>query len=120
MKIDLQGTLTPVSAVSQTDKGKDKAAVTGSVGPVAVSAFAESAERDVKQHMAAIASQLQEFLNSSQRDVEFHVEADTHVQVVTVRDSVTGQVIRQFPNEEVIRVVKNLTAQQGTLLDEAV
>jgi flagellar protein FlaG len=70
--------------------------------------------------MAAVASQLQEFLNSSQRDVEFRVDAETHLQVVTVRDSVTGQVIRQFPNEDVIRVVKNLTAQQGTLLDEAV
>jgi flagellar protein FlaG len=119
MKIELLGALTPVSQVPRSDKHPAKTTASGST-PAAVSAFAESTARDLRQQMAAVASQLQEFLNSSQRDVEFHVDADTHRQVVTVRDSVTGQVIRQFPNEDVIRVVKNLTAQQGTLLDEAV
>jgi flagellar protein FlaG len=119
MKIELLGALTPVSAVPRSDKHPAKATASGPT-PAAVSALAESTARDLRQQMAAVASQLQEFLNSSQRDVEFHVDADTHLQVVTVRDSLTGQVIRQFPNEDVIRVVKNLTAQQGTLLDEAV
>jgi flagellar protein FlaG len=120
MKIELLGAVTPVSEVPRSAKHPANATASGSMSPAAVSAFVESTARDRRQQMAAVASQLQEFLNSSQRDVEFHVDADTQRQVVTVRDSVTGQVIRQFPNEDVIRVVKNLTAQQGTLLDEAV
>ncbi|MEO8314606.1 MAG: flagellar protein FlaG [Pseudomonadota bacterium] len=119
MKIETLGPPTTVSEVTRSAKHQASATASGSM-PAAVSAFAESAERDLRQQMAAVASRLQEFLNSSQRDVEFHVDADTHVQVVTVRDAVTGQVIRQFPNEEAIRQVKNLTAQQGALLDEAV
>jgi flagellar protein FlaG len=120
MNTEMLGALTSASQAPRSAKHEVNTAASGTPSPVAVSAVAESAARDLSQKMAAVASQLQDFLNSSQRDVEFRVDADTHLQVLTVRDSITGQVIRQFPNEDVIRVVKNLTAQQGTLLDEAV
>ena len=120
MDIGSLGALTPVSAVSRSANDQGSSTTAESTSPAVVSAIAEPGTGDLRQRMAAVASQLQEFLNSSQRDVEFSVEPDTHVQVVTVRDTLTGQVIRQFPNEDVIRVVRNLTAQQGTLLDEAV
>jgi flagellar protein FlaG len=120
MNTEMLGVLTSASQAPRSTKSQANTTASGTQSPVAASAVAESAARDQRQKMAAVASQLQDFLNSSQRDVEFHVDADTHLQVVTVRDSITGQVIRQFPNEDVIRVVRNLTAQQGTLLDEAV
>lgn len=72
---------------------------------------------DPKAQLEAVAKQLQEYLQSSQRDVEFRVDADTHAQVVTVRDSATGEVIRQMPSEEVLRVMRNLYAAQGSLFD---
>ena len=67
--------------------------------------------------MTAIAAQLQEYLQSSERDVEFRVDADTDAQVVTVRNAATGDVVRQMPSEEALRVIKNLIADQGTLLN---
>ena len=78
---------------------------------------AEAPEPVGKQQMEAIASQLQEFLRSSERDIEFRVDADTKAQVITVRDATSGEVIRQFPNEDALRVLKNLAAQQGTLFN---
>jgi flagellar protein FlaG len=70
-----------------------------------------------QKQLEAIASQLQEFLSSSDRDIEFRVDADTKAQVVTVRDARSGEVIRQFPNADALRVLKNLAAQQGTLFN---
>jgi flagellar protein FlaG len=118
MDIVMLKALMPVSGVLQSSDDRRKSTASGSADPAAVSAVVESGERDLQRQLAAVASQLQDFLNSSQREVEFSVDADTNVQVLTVRDSVTGQVIRQFPNEDVIRVIRNLTAQQGTLLNE--
>ena len=87
------------------------------------SAGTESTQRSAPapsgaQQLAAIAKQLQEFLQNSQRDIEFSVDADTKAQVVTVRDSNTGDVIRQIPSEEALRIIKNLDGKLGSLVDQ--
>jgi flagellar protein FlaG len=63
---------------------------------------------------------LQTYLKSTQRDIEFTVDGDTGSQVVTVRDANTGDVIRQMPTAEALRILKNLNAGQGTLLNRTV
>jgi flagellar protein FlaG len=120
MEIGSVKALAPVSAVLQSTNEPGNSTASGAMDPAAALTFAQPREPALHFDMDAIASELQNFLNSSQRDVEFRVDADTQVQILTVRDSVTGQVIRQFPNEDVSRVLKNLTAQQGTLLNELV
>jgi len=94
------------------------AAVKPVVAPAAVVPTADSVQRNLKSQAAAIAAQLQEYLQSTRRDIEFRVDADTGTQVVTVRDANTGEVIRQMPSEEVLRVLKSLNAPQGTLVDQ--
>ena len=93
------------------------AAVKPVVATAAAPSPAQSLQQDMKDQAAAIAAQLQDFLQSSRRDVEFRVDADTHTQIVTVRDANTGDVIRQMPSVEALRVLKSLNAAQGTLLD---
>lgn len=119
MDIGLARALTPVSAIPPSNNDQARPAASGSPGPAAASVVAVD-HVPASGKLEAIASQLQEFLNTSQRDIEFRVDADTHVQVVTVRDAVSGDVIRQMPGEDVLRVLKNLGAQQGTFLNEAV
>jgi flagellar protein FlaG len=120
MEMSLGKVLIPVSPDLPTSNDRSQTTAQGTERPGAVSPVAELPQRKLQAQMAAIASQLQEFLSTSDRDIEFRVDADTHAQVVTVRDATSGEVIRQFPSEDVLRVLKNVAAQQGTLLDEIV
>ena len=108
----------PTDTVSKAAKyALTPAAVKPVVATAAAPSPAQSLQQDMKDQAAAIAAQLQDFLQSSRRDVEFRVDADTHTQIVTVRDANTGDVIRQMPSVEALRVLKSLNAAQGTLLD---
>jgi flagellar protein FlaG len=129
--MDIQGLKapTPVSPGLAQSADKSLQAATGAVTPVAVKPVVampeqapaqEAPQRDIKSQTAAIAAQLQSYLKSSQRDIEFTVDGDTGSQVVTVRDANTGDVIRQMPSEEALRILKNLNAGQGTLLNRTV
>jgi len=50
------------------------------------------------------------------RDLRFSMDEDTKSTVVKVVDSNTGEVIRQFPTEEVLQIAKALDKWQGMLI----
>lgn len=52
------------------------------------------------------ARQLQHYSANSGRTLEFQVDDQSGLTVVTVKDSSTGDVIRQIPNEEVVRLAR--------------
>jgi flagellar protein FlaG len=72
---------------------------------------------DVRELSARIAKQLERFLKDSGRDVEYRVDADAEATVITVRRSDTGEVVRQFPNEEALAWLRRHNEQSGTFLD---
>ena len=126
--MDIPGSkpVAPVATVLQSTTDSVSRTATDALTPAVVKPVvataaapspAQSLQQDMKDQAAAIAAQLQDFLQSSRRDVEFRVDADTHTQIVTVRDANTGDVIRQMPSVEALRVLKSLNAAQGTLLD---
>lgn len=51
--------------------------------------------------------------------VRFEVDADTDRLVVKVVDRLSGELIRQIPSEEVLRIAKLLGRVQGTLVSQA-
>jgi len=66
---------------------------------------------------------VQELLQSQVRSLEFEVDAESGVDIVTVLDGDTGEVIRRFPADEVVAsarfIAQNLPdAANGLLLDE--
>ncbi len=71
--------------------------------------------------MQRVAMQIQKYLASSGRTLEFRVDEQTSMIVVTVKDTQSGDVIRQIPNEEAIRLAQVLESQAhgntGALLD---
>lgn len=69
--------------------------------------------RDTQQ---AIAELVQRFLQASTRNLEFYVEEASGKPVIVVRDA-EGQVIRQIPGEEALRMMRRMNAQSGTLFD---
>jgi flagellar protein FlaG len=54
------------------------------------------------------ARQLEAFMASMNRYLEFRVDQDSGRTVVTVKDQSTGEVVRQIPSEEVLRLAQNL------------
>ena len=89
-----------------------QAAVRAATVPVVQIDRAGSQER-----MQAVAQQLRDYLNSVGRDLEFRVDADTREMVITVRESDTGQVIRQIPSPEALQMRRYLDEWSGTFVD---
>lgn len=73
--------------------------------------------QDVSAAVRAAAQQIDSYLKSVGRQVEFRVDDATGMTVVTVRETATGDVIRQIPNEEVLQLARRFEAGSGTLLD---
>jgi flagellar protein FlaG len=67
--------------------------------------------------MRAVAKQIETYLKANGRDLQFSVDEESGRTVVTVRNSSTGEVIRQIPDAEALRIAQSLGNQPGTLLD---
>jgi flagellar protein FlaG len=60
------------------------------------------------------ARQLETFMESMNRYLEFRIDQDSGRTVVTVKDKTTGDVVRQIPTEEVLRLAQNLGGKGHT------
>ncbi len=75
------------------------------------------APQEMNAAVRAAARQIDSYLKSVSREVEFRVDEESGVTVVTVRNTATGEVIRQIPNEEVLQLARRFTDRSGALLD---
>ena len=67
------------------------------------------------------AQQLESFMQSMNRYLEFRIDQDSGRTVVTVKDKTTGETLRQIPSEEVMRLAHNLGGKAHTgLVDQTV
>lgn len=66
-----------------------------------------------------VVAQIQEFISQSQRDLEFRVDDSTGRTVVSVFGG-NGELIRQFPSAEILKIVATLQEQGLNLLDQSV
>lgn len=70
--------------------------------------------------LQAAASGIQSRLSAAGFDVEVHVDSTTDQQVLTVRDSATGSVIRQIPGDQALWLAEHLDTAASALLKESV
>ena len=99
--------------------------VVSPVDAIAPAAPAKKAEAPpekpvMRETLEAIAASIQDYLQRNGRNLEFRVDDSTGQTVITVRDSSTGEVIRQIPNAEALSIAQRLNANSGTLLDAMV
>ena len=74
-------------------------------------------ERDQLEKMA---QQLQEFMGEMNRSLQFQVDEDSGRDVIKVLDKDTGDIIKQYPSEEVLNLVSKLSETAGLLIDQTV
>jgi uncharacterized FlaG/YvyC family protein len=110
--------------------GATQAAQAPFAGPrPAVAAKQDKEQTDVSQErraepsaesVKAVAQRIETYLKTVNRALEFRVDEPSGRTVVTVRDSVTGEVIRQIPNEDVLRFAEMAEDQTIVLVSEKV
>jgi flagellar protein FlaG len=69
------------------------------------------------QQIETAVSQLSEFVQTNNRKLNFSVDEGSNKQVVRVTDAESGQIIRQIPSEEVLKLserLQDLQTQLGT------
>ena len=79
--------------------------------PVALPAVAPKKAAPVEQ-VRQIAAAMEKFVRDSGRSLQFSVDEGSGQVVVKVVDAASGEVIRQIPSEEFLRIAKSV--QSGT------
>ena len=72
---------------------------------------------EVRQNLQDAVSMLNQQMSSTKRGLGFQIDEAVGGPVVTVRSAETGEVIRQIPNEVVVRVAHNIERVKGLLLN---
>jgi flagellar protein FlaG len=62
-----------------------------------------------REQVAAAVTEMQDYVQSTRRDLHFQLDDDSGRMIVRVTEAGTGEVIRQIPSEEAVRLAENLS-----------
>ena len=74
--------------------------------------------KESELHLQEAISRLNEMMKSNNRNLAFSQDEALHTTVITVRNTQTGDVVRQIPNEAALRVAHNLEQLKGMFFNE--
>ncbi|MET0534939.1 MAG: flagellar protein FlaG [Steroidobacter sp.] len=107
--------LTAIGVVNEPSAPSAPAPVDAAAKAVAQATEQAAAQREpTMAEVKQAARQLETFMESMNRYLEFRVDQDSGRTVVTVKDKTTGDVVRQIPTEEVLRLAHNLGGKGRT------
>lgn len=92
-------------------------AATAATATAAASAAQDAGVPDSFESLRRIAQQIESYLQRNGRTLDFRVDESTGRAVITVRDTHTGEVIRQIPDEEALRIARTLGQNANALID---
>jgi flagellar protein FlaG len=72
---------------------------------------------EVRQTLQEAVSILNKQLNEHNRGIGFSLDDALDTPVVTVRSTVTGEVVRQIPNEAAVKMAHNIESVKGLLIN---
>lgn len=91
-----------------------------------IEAIQESREDNISnqpltpKQLEKVAQQLQDFVGDLNRNIEFSVDKDSGRDVIKVIDKNTGDLLKQYPSEEVLTLVSKLSDMIGGFVDTKV
>jgi len=114
--------LTNLATPTQSDSAAPRANVPAPAAANVAAAQSQPAKQPTRVAVQAAAQQLQAYLATSGRTLEFRLDDTTGMTVVTVKDTESGDVIRQIPSEEVLKIAESLKGGRSAnvLLDQTV
>lgn len=72
------------------------------------------------EQLDKVAQQLQDFVGDLNRNIEFSVDKDSGRDVIKVIDKDSGDLLKQYPSEEVLTLVSKLSDMVGGFIDAKV
>jgi flagellar protein FlaG len=72
---------------------------------------------EVRQSLQEAVSILNKQLNEHNRGIGFSIDNALETPVVTVRSTVTGEVVRQIPNEAAVKMAHSIESIKGLLIN---
>ena len=72
---------------------------------------------EVRKNIQEAVNVLNQQINEHNRGLGFSIDDSLETPVVTVRSTVTGEVVRQIPNEAVVRVAHSIDSIKGLLIN---
>jgi len=103
------------------DKSVQKAASEEKVDSVQKSTEENIANEPLTpKQLEKVAQQLQDFVGDLNRNIEFSVDEDSGRDVIKVIDKNTGDLLKQYPSEEVLTLVSKFSEMIGGLVDTKV
>lgn len=114
----LATTALPQSSISGPSQGEPNVQVS-SAKPKAESKPATSFDpQKLLSQMQEIVDRINEQMKDHNRNLGFSIDRKINTFVVTVRNSNTGEVVRQIPSEVVVKVAHSLEEMRGLLFNE--
>ena len=78
---------------------------------------ARPAERMEPEDLQAVVSDMQDFVQSVRRDIYFQLDDTSGQVVINVTEATSGDVIRQIPSEEALRLSESLSEIRSLLFE---
>jgi flagellar protein FlaG len=91
--------------------------------PDIVDGFVDNADEKqplTPEQLEKVAQQLQDFVGEMNRGLEFSVDKDSGRDVIKVIDKSSGDLVKQYPSEEVLTLVAKLSDSVGGFIDAKV
>lgn len=86
--------------------------------PESVKAEPAPSAEQARSELAQVLDELNEQSRKEGRNLNFSMDDEVNRVVITVRQTETGEVIRQIPSEAVLRLAHNLKSIRGLLYNE--
>lgn len=112
-KAPVAAPLAPAAAQTAADPAQARKTTVQTPKPVELSMDPEENRRNLAETIA----KLNEKMKSNGRDLNFSMDETLDYPVVTVKSASTGEVVRQIPNEVVLRVAHHIENMKGLMFN---
>ncbi|MGE6995673.1 flagellar protein FlaG [Pseudomonas sp. NPDC047961] len=115
MDIAISTRLLANTAQAQQEGARSVAGKQADSAVVAGSAPAEQQQTVIAESLGEAVSSIKDFVQSIRRDLDFDLDDASGKMIVKVTDRATGEVVRQIPTEEALRLAENLEEARSLL-----
>jgi flagellar protein FlaG len=75
--------------------------------------------KEMRENIQEAIDRLNQQLKANGRDLSFQMDQELNRPIITVRNIETGEVVRQIPSEEIIRMAHSIEEGKGLLFNES-
>ncbi|WP_338363074.1 flagellar protein FlaG [uncultured Pseudoalteromonas sp.] len=109
-----------VDDVNKTDEQSPQNQLNNQYAQQGIETNSSQNQQLAREQLEKVAQQLQEFMGEMNRTLQFQVDEDSGRDVIKILDKTSGDVIKQYPSEEVLSLVSKLSESAGILIDQTV